>query len=232
MKRVAISQSNYIPWRGYFDMISRVDEFILYDDMQFTRRDWRNRNQIKTAQGLQWLTIPVMSKGNYFEPIKSIRVGNREWADLHWKSIRLNYSRAPHFACFHESIADLYKEAASMDFLSHINRLFLVRICEMLDITTQITYSMDYQVGEGKNERLIGLCQQGGASHYLSGPAARSYVDESAFAAAGISLEWMDYSNYKPYEQRFGEFVSGVSVLDVMFNCGDKAPELVWKHQA
>lgn len=212
-------------------MISRVDEFILYDDMQFTKRDWRNRNQIKTAQGLQWLTIPVMSKGNYFEPIKSIRVGDREWADLHWKSIRLNYSRAPHFDSYHELIAGLYKKALSMEFLSQINRLFLERICEMLGIATYISCSMDYHVGEGKNERLISLCQQAGASHYLSGPAARSYVDEAAFAAAGISVEWMDYSNYKLYEQRFGEFASGVSVLDVIFNCGDKAAELVWKHR-
>jgi len=212
-------------------MISRVDEFILYDDMQFTRRDWRNRNQIKTAQGLQWLSIPVLSKGNYSEAIKNIRVRDGSWAEQHWKIIRLSYGRAPFFGRYSEEIGALYEKASSIESLSTINHLFLVRLCEMLGITTKVSWSMDYTIVDGKNERLISLCQQAGASHYLSGPAARTYLDESAFAASSISVEWMDYSSYQPYEQRFGDFVSGVSVLDVLFNCGDKAPELVWKRK-
>lgn len=96
-KRIAILQSNYIPWKGYFDMIAAVDEFILYDDMQYTRRDWRNRNQIKTPQGVQWLTVPVRVKGKYDQTIRETEIDGIDWAGTHWKIIAQNYRRAPRF---------------------------------------------------------------------------------------------------------------------------------------
>lgn len=98
MKKVAILQSNYIPWKGYFDLIGAVDEFILYDDMQYTRRDWRNRNQIKTPQGVQWLTVPVRVKGKYEQKIRDTEIDGSDWAVAHWKALVQNYARAPHFA--------------------------------------------------------------------------------------------------------------------------------------
>jgi len=229
-KTVAISQSNYIPWKGYFDLISRVDEFILYDDMQFTRRDWRNRNQIKTQSGLLWLTVPVQSKGNYFEAIKNIHVSDPGWAEQHWKTVRASYARAPHFAAISPVIESMYEAAAKEEMLSRVNMVFLQGICEILGITTRLSWSMDYQIVEGKNERLISLCQQAGASRYISGPAAKSYADPTQFESAGLSLEWMDYSSYPPYEQRFGDFVHGVTILDVLFNCGPSAADMIWKH--
>jgi hypothetical protein len=232
MKRIAISQSNYIPWKGYFDMIAKADEFVLYDDMQFTRRDWRNRNQIKTAHGIQWLSIPVMSKGNYSEPIKMIRIGDASWAAAHWKSIRLSYGRAPHFSEFAPKIEKLYSEAAALETLSEVNYLFLRGLCDILQISTPISWSMNYDIGEGKNEKLLNICRQAGATHYLSGPAAKNYIDEAAFRAKGLAVEWMDYSQYSDYPQRFGEFTHAVSVIDVIFNCGDQAPRLVWKYEA
>jgi len=232
VKKVAILQSNYIPWKGYFDMIASVDEFILYDDMQFTRRDWRNRNQIKTAQGLTWLTIPVMNKGNYSELIKNIRVSDHSWADSHWKSIRLSHSRSPHFDVFAQKIESLYSRAASIQLLSEVNHLFLSELCSLLSIETALTWSMNYNVEGGKSERLINICRQAGATHYLSGPAAKNYLDEIAFEQAGISVEWMDYSSYAPYPQLFGDFVHGVSVIDVLFNCGHKAADFIWKRGA
>jgi hypothetical protein len=232
VKRIAISQSNYVPWKGYFDMIAQVDEFVLFDDMQFTRRDWRNRNQIKTPQGLQWLTVPVQSKGNYFEAIKNIRVEDQGWAAQHWKTVRLNYAKAPYFDHYAARIEALYESAGKEQLLSRVNATFLRGICEILGISTPLTWSMDYQITDGKNERLISICRQAGASHYLSGPAARDYLDESAFAEAGVVVEWMDYSNYKPYAQRFGEFTHGVSVLDVLFNVGPEAPEYIRRQPA
>jgi hypothetical protein len=102
-KTIAIVQSNYIPWKGYFDLIARVDEFILYDDMQYTRRDWRNRNLIKTAQGLQWLTIPVDVKGKYFQRINETQISDANWAEVHWKSIVHTYARAPFFAQYKDT---------------------------------------------------------------------------------------------------------------------------------
>jgi hypothetical protein len=229
VKRIAVSQSNYIPWKGYFDMIARVDEFVLYDDMQFTRRDWRNRNQIKTAQGLHWLTIPVQSKGNYIEAVKNIRVLDQGWAENHWKTIRFNYARAPHFEEYSPRILSLYHAAAQEEMLSRINHVFLFGLCQLLQITTPLKWSADYDIVEGRNERLISICRQAGAANYLSGPAAQKYVDEMAFRTAGVRVEWMDYSWYPVYEQRFGEFIHGVSVLDVIFNCGQKAADYVWK---
>jgi hypothetical protein len=220
MKKVAILQSNYIPWKGYFDVIASVDEFILYDDMQYTRRDWRNRNLIKTEQGLLWLTIPVQSKGNYFEPIKNIRISDHNWANQHWKSICHNYKRAPFFAEFSPQIESLYQNAAKLERLSDVNYLFIKSFCDLLGLTTMLSWSMDYEVQQGKNESLISICRQSNATHYLSGPAAKDYINESLFQSAGVHLEWMDYSGYPEYEQRFGDFIHGVSVIDVIFNCG------------
>ena len=110
MKKVAILQSNYIPWKGYFDIINMVDEFILYDDMQYTRRDWRNRNQIKTVDGVKWLTIPVESKGKFFQKINETKVSSSKWAQEHWKAICLNYAKAPYFKTYEPLFADIYKK--------------------------------------------------------------------------------------------------------------------------
>ncbi len=212
-------------------MIARVDEFILYDDVQFTRRDWRNRNLIKTPHGVRWLTIPVTNKGNYFESIKNIRISEPSWAEQHWRALQLSYRRAPHFAQFAPVIGSMYEAAGKEELLSRVNFLFISGLCELLGINTPLKWSMDYETVSGRNERLISLCRQSNATNYLSGPAAKHYADEAAFNSVGVTLEWMDYSLYPVYEQRFGgEFVHGVSVLDVIFNCGADSPRMVWKH--
>ena len=143
MKRVAIVQSNYIPWKGYFDLISAVDEMIIYDDMQYTRRDWRNRNKIKTPQGVQWLTVPVVSKGKYFQSIRSTEINGSEWALSHWKALELNYRRAPFFPEISEWIKPLYINKDHTH-ISELNRLFITEICKYLNINTLITCSWDY----------------------------------------------------------------------------------------
>ena len=171
-KRVAILQSNYIPWKGYFDLINLVDEFILFDDMQYTRRDWRNRNQIKTRTGLQWLTIPVVVKGNFFQKIKDTRISDPGWAKRHWDSIVHNYSKATHFALYRELFESLYL-GSQESFLSQINYAFVTAICKILGINTQISWSYDYTSVEGKTERLVSICKQARATTYISGPAAR-----------------------------------------------------------
>lgn len=222
-KRVAIVQSNYIPWKGYFDMIRRVDEFILYDDMQYTRRDWRNRNKIKTAQGLQWLTIPVVVKGKYHQTIKETVVSDPQWPRQHWATLQHNYSRAPYFEAYRDRIEPLYRTEDMPTQLSAINHRFLTAVCGMLDITTRLTWSMDYTIVPGKTERLVSLCQQAGATEYLSGPAARDYVVPELFEAAGITLRWFDYSGYPEYPQLYPPFEHGVSILDLIFNTGPEA---------
>ena len=129
MKRVAILQSNYIPWKGYFDLIAAVDEFILYDDMQYTRRDWRNRNQIKTPQGLQWLTVPVRVKGKFLQKINETEIEGQDWAATHWKTLAQNYRRAPHFAEVARWLEPLYLERPPL-LLSELNRKCLGAGCE------------------------------------------------------------------------------------------------------
>jgi hypothetical protein len=223
-KHLAIIQSNYIPWKGYFDIIGLVDEFILYDDMQYTRRDWRNRNKIKTPRGLQWITIPVQVKGKYFQAIRETQVSSSSWADEHWKSLYHNYGKAPYFEQYTPLFEDLYRRAAAETHLSQINYLFIKAICDLLGIDTRITWSMDYEIPDGKTERLIGLCQQTGTNSYLSGPSARGYIDEQLFADAGIDLVFMDYSGYPEYEQFYPPFEHGVTILDLIFHTGPDAP--------
>ena len=225
MKKVAILQSNYIPWKGYFDIIGLVDEFILYDDMQYTRRDWRNRNQIKTAGGLQWLTIPVDSKGKFFQKINETRVTGGGWAADHWKAIRYCYAKAPSFKTYEPLFASLYERAAEMELLSHINHLFLTEICALLGIGTKITWSSDYPLAEGKTERLAALVKSAGGDWYLSGPAAKDYIVDQVFDDAGVQLRYMDYAGYPEYPQLHGPFTHNVSILDLLFMTGPDAPQ-------
>lgn len=222
-KVVAILQSNYIPWKGYFDMINMVDEFVLYDDMQYTRRDWRNRNKIKTPQGLHWLTIPVDTKGKYYQKINETRVMGNEWCAEHWRALEYNYAHAPYFGLYKDRIHALYEAASEQEFLSPVNHLFLTDICDILGITTKISWSSDYHLADGKTERLVALVRDAGGSEYISGPAAQDYIVESLFEEAHIKLTWMDYSGYPEYPQLFGAFEHGVSILDLLFNVGPEA---------
>lgn len=228
MKKVAIVQSNYIPWKGYFDMIAAVDEFILYDDMQYTRRDWRNRNQIKTPQGLQWLTVPVKVKGKYLQAIRETEIDGDDWAELHWKSIVQNYKRA---SCFEEvaTLLEVMYTQKRYTYLSELNRSLIEAVCGYLGITTKISNSWDYRLKEGKTERLADLCAQAGGTEYVSGPSARNYVEETIFDQYRIKLTWFDYDGYPEYPQLWGEFLHGCTILDLMFNCGKDAPRYM-KH--
>ena len=223
-KKVAIVQSNYIPWKGYFDLINLVDEFILFDDMQYSRRDWRNRNLIKTRTGLSWLTIPVAVKGNFFQKIKNTIISDPGWARRHWESIVHNYSKAKHFSLHRELFESLYLSSQE-SFLSQINYAFLTAICKILSIDTRISWSEDYTLVEGRTERLVSICKQAHATTYISGPAARDYIDETLFNCENISLEYMDYSSYPEYRQLFPPFEHGVSILDLIFNEGSDAPK-------
>jgi hypothetical protein len=222
MKKVAILQSNYIPWKGYFDIINFVDEFIIYDDVQYTKNDWRNRNQIKTSKGVEWLTVPVNASGRMARPVKDIKVAGHAWRKKHLKSWTLNYGRAACFKEYSEWLGQLYNDDG-LEYLSEINYKFITEICRELEIDTKISWSSDYELSDGKNERLISLCQQAGATEYLSGPAAKDYIDESMFAAAGIKVSWMEYSGYPEYPQLFPPFEHGVSILDLILNTGRDA---------
>lgn len=228
MKKVAIVQSNYIPWKGYFDMIAAVDEFILYDDMQYTRRDWRNRNQIKTPLGQQWLTVPVRVKGKYHQTIRETEIDGTDWAEAHWKAICQNYRRAPHFDEVAALFEPLYLQCRHTH-LSTLNTELIDSVCACLGVTSKITNSSDYALIDGKTERLADLCAQAGGTEYISGPAAKDYIEERLFIERDIKLSWFDYTGYPVYPQLWGEFIHGITILDLLFNCGKDAPRYM-KH--
>ena len=224
MKRVAILQSSYIPWKGYFDLMRQVDEFILYDDAQFTKRDWRNRNQIKTKDGPLWLTIPVYVKGRFTQAIKDVVISDAEWGEKHFKAVTAAYARAPYFRTYRDLLEDLYRGSTSPR-LSDVNRRFIDAFANLLGIRTKLSWSMDYTLPDGRVERLVSLCQQAGATAYLSGPAAKDYIDPKLFADAGIELSYIDYSGYPEYLQLFPPFTHHVSVIDLIVSVGPAAPQ-------
>ena len=220
MKKLAIVQSNYIPWKGYFDLIAAVDEFVLYDDAQFTKNDWRNRNKIKTPHGLEWISVPVGQA--IHRRIRDVELPERRWQEKHWKTLETNYRRAAHFADVAPLLEPLYLERDHLR-LSALNRELIEAICRYLGIATTIRNSWDYELTGDRTDRLVALAVQAGASEYVSGPSAKSYIDEQAFARRGVKLSWFDYAGYPEYPQLWGTFVHEVSVLDLLFNCGKDA---------
>ncbi len=222
-KKVAIVQSNYIPWKGYFDLIHSVDEFILYDDVQYTKRDWRNRNLLKTPQGLHWLTIPIEVKGQRFQLVKDAKISQANWGEKHWTTLQANYGRAPYFRSYREIFEPLYRNPGTV-FLSEINFAFIQAVCQLLGIRTKLSFSMNYAFHkDAKNQQLVSLCEQAEATHYISGPAAASYLDPLEFEKKKIQVSFFDYSNYPQYHQSHPPFEHGVSILDLLFNEGPAA---------
>jgi len=225
-KKIAIIQSNYIPWKGYFDIINTVDEFILFDDVQYTRRDWRNRNKIKTPKGAEWITIPIESKGNFFQPINKTKIVDSNWAKKHWKTIEQNYLKAKYFKKYKDFFKEIYL-GFQEEYLSKVNFRFIKAINQILKIPTKISLSSDYRLVNGKNEKIIAICKQAKATEYLSGSAAKDYIIEDLFKKEGLKLTWVDYSGYPKYNQLYPPFEHGVSVIDLIFNEGLRAKEFM-----
>ena len=222
-KSVAIVQSNYIPWKGYFDLINSVDEFVLYDDCQYTRQDWRNRNRIKTANGTRWITIPVSVNNLYEQRLDETETADLRWAQRHWETIRQSYRRAPYFADHAGQLEAAYEACATEPRLSKINRALLEVVCEILHIGTTLTWSTNYAATGSRTERVVNLCVKAGASTYVSGPRARSYIDAALFDAAGVKLRYFDYDGYAEYPQLHPPFEHDVTILDLLFNVGPNA---------
>jgi hypothetical protein len=222
MKRVAILQSNYIPWKGYFDIIASVDEFIVYDCVQYTKNDWRNRNQIKTPQGKAWLTVPVRQR-SLAQTVEQTEIADSACFRKHWQTFRQSYARAAHAKYCREAFEPVFEGLATEQLLGQANLRLIRATCDVLGIHTAIRDAGDYVLDGDRNERLVSLCRQAGAGSYLSGVAARSYLDETRFAEAGIAIEWMSYDGYAEYPQPHPPFDHHVSVLDLVASTGPAA---------
>lgn len=222
MKTVAILQSNYIPWKGYFDIIAAVDEFILYDEVQFTKNDWRNRNRIKTSHGVEWISVPVGQNIN--RRICDVELPDSNWQEKHWRTLVQNYGKAACFGQVAAFLEPIYRQRRHTH-LSGLNRELILAVCRYLGVATSVSSSADYVLHGDRTARLVSLCEQAGALRYISGPSAQDYLDLTAFRERGIELVWFDYSGYPRYPQRWGEFVHAVSILDLLFNCGPSSPD-------
>lgn len=227
-KTVVITQSNYVPWRGYFDMFRLADEVVLLDSVQYTRRDWRNRNKIKTPQGPNWLSISVEVKGKYNQSIDETRIADHSWAESHWQTISLSYRRAAFFDTHAQWVEDLLRSAAGKALLTDVNEQLIRTICEKLEIGAKISRCTDLLPAAAmaemdSSERLAALAERVNATHYVSGPAAKAYLGHESFDKRGIEVAWMDYSNYPVYPQLWGDFEPAVSVIDLILNTGDDA---------
>lgn len=217
--RVLITQSNYIPWKGYIDSIALVDKVILYDDMQYTKRDWRNRNLIRTPQGLKWLTIPVEVKGKFDQRINETKISDKNWNISHLNLLKQNYKKSQCYEEVIDWVETLYLNCKA-EYLSEINYYFLKEILDFLEINTPLIDSRNFVLHGDKTEKLINLCTDIGANQYYTGPAAKSYLNEKKFMDNKIKVNYLDYSGYKEYGQNHFEFEHGVSILDLFFNEG------------
>lgn len=224
--RVAVLQSNYLPWKGYFDIINDVDLFVFYDDVQFTRNDWRNRNRIKTPNGLKWLTVPCGA--DISRLIHEVRIEPAKWQEKHFNQIAEAYKQSPYFARYEPFWRRIYRESAWQS-LSELNQTLIRRIMgELLGVTRQYADSRQYELTERGAPRLLSLLQQVGATSYVTGPSAANYLNEQMFRERGIELIWKDYNGYPEYPQLYPPFEHRVSIIDLLFNTGPDAAKYIW----
>ena len=223
MKKVLITQSNYIPWKGYFDAINTCNVFVVYDDMQYTKGDWRNRNQIKTKNEVKWLSIPVEVSGKYSQKINETKIAEKTWNKSHLDLLKQSYKSANCYLEVFKFIEEMYM-TCNFEYLTEINMHFITKINQFLGIKTEIKHSHEFILYEEKTQRLVNICEELNGTDYYSGPAAKDYMDEKKFTEKNINVHYFDYSGYPEYEQLYGEFVQGVSILDLIFNTGANAP--------
>jgi hypothetical protein len=223
--RVVILQPSYLPWLGYFDQLYKSDVFILYDDVQYDKHGWRNRNRIKTPSGVQWLTIPVLTHGRGQPAIREIGIDNRQpWGRKHLHALRMNYAKAPAFADVFEKLAPVLEHP--WERLVDVNVAVLEALCALLGLERDVRFSSHLGIGGEKTERLIAICRALGADRYLTGNAAKDYLEEQRFVEHGIALEYHHY-HHPTYRQLYGPFVPYLSIVDLLMNHGPESLKLL-----
>jgi hypothetical protein len=226
MGSVAVLQSNYLPWKGYFDIIHDVDTFVFYDDVQFTKNDWRNRNRIKTAQGVQWLSVPVGA--DIGRTIRDVAIADARWQRKHFETLRQSYGKAPHFARIEPFLEEVYVKRR-WDNLSSMNQFLITTLSrDFLGIRTRFDDSSRYRLQGTGQERLLDILDATGATSYVSGPAGADYMDLGEFERRGIRVVFKDYSKYPDYPQLHPPFEHRVSILDLLVHTGPDAPRYIW----
>lgn len=224
--RVAIIQSGYLPWRGYFDIIHDVDSFVFLDDVQFTVRDWRNRNRIKTPGGVVWLTVPTGNRRDV--AIDEVRLPDAAWQRRHWETLRHVYGHAPHFARYREYFEWVYR-GCQWEGLSELNQSLIRMIStQFLGCSTAFRDARILQAQGSKTSRLLELLLKLGATHYVTGPSTRAYLDVPLLENNGIHVRFKDYSGYPDYPQGRPPFHPQLSVVDLLFHAGPDSARYIW----
>jgi len=225
MTTLVALQPGYIPWLGFFDQMRRSDVFIYYDDVQFDKNGWRNRNRIKTHRGPQWLSVPVRQSGRMGQRICDVEIVRADaWAQRHLRSIRESYAQAPFLRLYCDELAEILQR--DWHLLAELDIAVVALMCRWLGLGRRIFRSSELDIAGGKSERLINLCRHVGADRYLSGNSARDYLDTGLFAAANIAVEWQEYA-HPSYPQLHGAFVPFMSTLDLLFNVGPESLEVI-----
>lgn len=231
MKKVAVLQSNYIPWKGYFDIIHDVDLFVFYDEVQYTVQDWRNRNKIKSKEGSFWLIVPVNSNLNNKIYEVKIAENHKNWCRKHFNAIQLNYAKAPFYKKYKDFLEYVYLEK-EWQYLFELNRFLIEHISkEFLKINTAFADSREFKSSGQKHDKLLEIVKATDATTYISGPSAKDYMIIEDYKAAGIEVLWKDYTDYPEYPQIHNPFEHHVSILDLLFNVGDDASYYIWGHR-
>lgn len=226
MNKIAILQSNYLPWKGVFNLIHLVDVFVFLEDVQYTTRDWRNRNKIYTKDGLRWISIPVI-KGPRSQLIYEVKIDQeKDWQRKHFNAFQINYARAPHFKKYKWLLEDIYYKYTWKS-LSEFNIFTTKLISKTLGITTKFINSTSLNTKGSKDDKLIEICKKLNADYYLSGPSAQNYINPQKFKEEKIMLDYIEYE-YPEYNQLHKPFNHFVTILDLIFNCGDKSPYYIW----
>ncbi len=219
--RVTILQPSYLPWLGFFEQMSRADKFVLLDDVQYTRRDWRNRNRIRVKESWVWLTVPVQQKRRFSQSLLETRIDNSvPWRKKHLETLRQHYCKAPFFEKYFPRCQQVYEKDWTFLFDLCLETINLIK--EEMGIETPLLRSSEMKPGGEKTERLVSICRELGATHYLSGESGSNYIAEEDFSSQGIALEYQNYE-HPVYPQRYTGFVPHLSAIDLLFNCGEQS---------
>lgn len=213
MNRIAVHQSQYVPWPPYFKKVASADIFVILDNVQFQKNGVQNRNMIRNKQKAFWLTIPV--KGHLTDRIAYKEVSDNGWSEKHWKSLVTTYANAPFWDLYKDALERLYSRQYFT--LGEINNQFFDFLIEQLGIDTKIVRMSELGVDGAKSDLILNICKTLGATTYLSGIGGRAYLDECSFLDAGIAIEYLE-SVSPVYKQFNGDFIPGLSMLDMMLN--------------
>jgi hypothetical protein len=225
VRTVGVIQPSYLPWRGFFDFIHEVDVFVFLDDVQYTVRDWRNRNRIKTGDGTVWLTVPVLGGRNQL--ICDAKIDNAQpWIRKHLQMIDRSYRRAAHFAEYFAALSAVYSHG--FELLSDLDVALTKVLCGCLGLEREFVLASTLACPGSKDEKLLALVERVGGDVYLAGPSAAAYLQPQLWRDAGVELRYKDYSGYPPYAQVSEPFEPSVSVLDTLFMLGNAAPDYIW----